>query len=108
MSVSQEQRFTSAREMQNALRDAYTQLQKEMSAQTAAFSAPGEQFMPEAANVSQGNTEPMAVASPESQPPVQSQIQTQVMPSSFDNEISQGETVPYNSQAQTGATGTGF
>lgn len=93
MAVSQEQRFTSAREMQRELRDAYAQLQKGMAAQTVAFSAQGETLAQDAAA---GKTEPMAAASNESQPPLQSHIQTQFMPTSFDDEISQGETVPYN------------
>ena len=38
MSISQEQRYKSAREMQKALRDAYAQMQTEMSANTAQYS----------------------------------------------------------------------
>lgn len=37
MSVSQEQRYGNAREMQKTLRDAYTSMQSQMSAQTVAF-----------------------------------------------------------------------
>ncbi len=37
MAISQEQRYKTAREMQKALRDAYTQLQSGMSANTVAF-----------------------------------------------------------------------
>ncbi|CAN5799259.1 hypothetical protein BH20ACI4_BH20ACI4_01410 [soil metagenome] len=37
MSVSQEQRFSTAREMQKILRDAYSSIQNEMAAQTIAF-----------------------------------------------------------------------
>lgn len=37
MSVSQEQRFLTAREMQKTLRDAYSSIQSQMSAQTVAF-----------------------------------------------------------------------
>ena len=40
MAVSQDLRYTNAREMQKELRDAYAQLQKSMSAQTMAFTAP--------------------------------------------------------------------
>ena len=40
MAVSHDLRFTNSREMQKALRDAYAQMQKAMSAQTIAFSAP--------------------------------------------------------------------
>ena len=42
MSVSQEQRFSTAREMQKALRDAFAALQSVMAAQTIAFNAPDE------------------------------------------------------------------
>jgi hypothetical protein len=42
MEVSQEKRFTSAREMQKALRKAYSQMQEAMSAQTIAFAAPAD------------------------------------------------------------------
>jgi len=40
MAVSQDLRYATAREMQKELRDAYSQLQKAMSAQTVAFTAP--------------------------------------------------------------------
>jgi serine/threonine protein kinase len=100
MAVSQEQRFASAREMQRELRDAYAQLQKAMSAQTVAFNAQGEQFAPQA-DVPDGRTEPMSVASKENEPLPQAHIQTQAMPLVFDEQIAQGETIPYNSPSQT-------
>jgi serine/threonine protein kinase len=40
MEVSQERRFTNAKEMQRTLRKAYSQMQEAMSAQTVAFTAP--------------------------------------------------------------------
>jgi hypothetical protein len=41
MEVSQEKRFSVAKEMQKALRKAFSQMQEAMTAQTIAFSAPG-------------------------------------------------------------------
>jgi serine/threonine protein kinase len=41
MEVSQEKRYSTAKEMQKALRKAFSQMQEAMSAQTIAFSAPG-------------------------------------------------------------------
>ena len=96
MSVSQEQRFAGAREMQKELRDAYAQLQKVMSAQTIAFNAQGEQIGQ--AEVSTGKTEPMAAASKENEP---SAAPARAVPLNFNEEIAQGETVPYNSKPQT-------
>jgi serine/threonine protein kinase len=100
MSVSQEQRFASAREMQRELREAYAQMQKTMSAQTVAFNAQGENLA-QAADDSAGKTEPMPVASNEIQTPVQANVQTHAISPAFDEEIAQGDTVPYNSQPQT-------
>lgn len=42
MSVSQEQRFSTAREMQKSLRDAFAQMQSKMSAETVAFNVQDE------------------------------------------------------------------
>lgn len=46
MALSAEQRYASAREMQKALRDAYSQMQNQMSAQTMAFNLPTEHPAP--------------------------------------------------------------
>lgn len=54
MSVSQDLRYATAREMQKELRDAYAQLQKAMSAQTVAFNA-----QESSAEGFSGNTEPI-------------------------------------------------
>jgi len=50
MEVSQDKRFSNAREMQKALRDAYAQMQNAMAAQTAAFNLQSE---PEAVEIPQ-------------------------------------------------------
>ena len=42
MEVSQEKRFSNAKEMQKSLRKAFSQMQEAMSAQTIAFSTPAE------------------------------------------------------------------
>ncbi len=47
MTISQEQRYKTAREMQKLLRDAYAQLQTDMSANTIAFSAATPQDIPQ-------------------------------------------------------------
>ena len=52
MALSADQRYASARDMQKALRDAYSQIQNQMSAQTMAFNVPqqGEQTAPPASH----------------------------------------------------------
>ncbi len=47
MTISQEQRYKTAREMQKALRDAYAQLQTDMSANTVAFTNQGQSEIPQ-------------------------------------------------------------
>ena len=47
MAISQEQRYKTAREMQKALRDAYAQLQNDMSANTVAFSSQNQSEIPQ-------------------------------------------------------------
>jgi serine/threonine protein kinase len=97
LSVSQEQRFASAREMQKELRDAYAKMQKAMSAQTAVFNRQESQFAPQQ-EIPQGQTEPMNPVSTGAQTPLQSGINTQFMSPVAEKEFSGGETVPYNSQ----------
>jgi serine/threonine protein kinase len=94
ISVSQEQRFATAREMQKELRDAYAKMQKAMAAQTIAFNAQSEQIVPDAVST-EGKTEPVAAA-PEAQTPLQALIETQAISSIFGKEMSEGDTVPYN------------
>ena len=73
MEVSQEKRFPNARDMQKALRRAFTQMQEAMSAQTVAFNLgdvlPGEH--PLAASVEKTHLMPSVPL--ESEPPVRSQ-----------------------------------
>jgi serine/threonine protein kinase len=47
MAISQDQRYKTAREMQKALRDAYAQLQSDMSANTVAFTKQSEAETPQ-------------------------------------------------------------
>ena len=78
MAISQEQRYKTAREMQKALRDAYAQLQTDMSANTVAYNA--------------GNSQVNTPQSPQktaelSSAPIVSNIsaQNQSQPTSFDS-----------------------
>jgi serine/threonine protein kinase len=83
MSISQEQRFGTAREMQKELRDAYAKLQKAES-EPSPIAAAAAKFIPEPVDP-QGVTERMAPAS-ESKPKLQSKVETQIMP------VDEGET----------------
>jgi len=68
MTISQEQRYKTAREMQKALRDAYAQLQTDMSANTVAFNNQGQseitQLQQETAQIS--NVPPISQTPPQS------------------------------------------
>lgn len=86
MSVSQEQRFAGAREMQKELRDAYAQIQKAAAEPSPAVSA-AIPFMPEPVDP-QGVTERIVPAS-ELKPVLQSGVETQVMP--FESESTSPE-----------------
>ena len=55
MSISQDQRFTDARQMQRVLRETYAQMQSAMSDKTIAFNAPEEQSAPAAGTSSFSN-----------------------------------------------------
>ena len=57
MEVSQEKRWSAAREMQKTLRDAYAQMQNQMAAQTMAFNVNDVQAAPEAVPPTQQKTE---------------------------------------------------
>ncbi len=68
MEVSQEKRFATAREMQKALRRAFTQMQEAMAAQTVAFNI-GEAFPPEPA-IAPGDKTQLMPTEPEPSPSV--------------------------------------
>ncbi len=55
MSVSQEQRFAAAREMQKSLRDAFSQMQSQMAAQTLALNAQDSEKIRETAKADLAN-----------------------------------------------------
>ncbi len=76
MSVSQEQRFADAREMQKELRDAYSQIRNGAAEKSSAVSA-AVQGLPEPVDP-KGETEPIAPVS-DKHPTPQSEVETQVM-----------------------------
>ncbi len=77
MHISQEQRYKTAREMQKALRDAYAQMQTDMSANTIAFASPIQPEIPQ----SQLKTEVISNATPSGQLPAQSATQATALDS---------------------------
>ena len=89
ISISQEQRFPGAREMQTELRDAYAQIQKGEKEKSPVASAAAK-FIPEPVDP-QGITERMAPV-PKNKPVLQSGVETQIMP--LDAESANGETSP--------------
>lgn len=73
MSISQDQRFTDAREMQRILRETYAKMQSAQAEKTIAFNAPDEEPAPAAAaalttNFSNDKTEQFSAPMPENQP----------------------------------------
>ncbi|MEK7723962.1 MAG: serine/threonine-protein kinase, partial [Acidobacteriota bacterium] len=91
MNLSSEQRFASAKEMQMALREAYSQYQQGMSAQTVAFNATEEIIAPP---LQSGiNTE--QYPTPKSSEPVGAK--TEVMPVSLTKEVSE-EVIPVGAE----------
>ncbi len=111
MSISQEKRYKTAREMQKVLREAYAQMQSDMSAQTVAFTAPGQ------TEILQGQqSAEMSDTPPDSQPPSQppatpvhsnsaaAQIDASIhssQPQSFNQRVQDFEqTLRYDSQAE--------
>lgn len=90
MSLSAEQRYASAREMQKALRDAYSQMQNKMNEQTVAFNVPAAQ----------------PTAAPPLTPPVPpSQLRTEQFnsgaPPTGGHSHAPTENLPYSSQPKT-------
>lgn len=104
MSISQEQRFTGAREMQKELRDAYAKLQKGET-EPSPIAAAAAQFIPEPVDP-QGITERMTPAA-ENKPVLQSNVETQVMhfeadetsPDLPEKEDDFERTIPFDPQA---------
>lgn len=82
MAISQEQRYKTAREMQKALRDAYAQMQTDMSANTVAFDAPPPADLPQS---------PQKTAELSNTPLIsQMPVQTQSQPTAFDSGATNG------------------
>ncbi len=97
MHISQDQRYKTAREMQKALRDAYAQLQTEMSANTIAFTG---QLQPEVPPTQQKTA--VISTPPVSQVPAQSQTQ----PTAYDSGATGSST--HSSQPNAGETEPNF
>lgn len=103
MAVSQDLRYTNAREMQKDLRDAYAQLQKAMSANTVAFTLPENNT-----NAAPEKTEPLfsvpPVASPdlitETEVPKVSEMQTESLPAIQSEQPNFDETLRYDGDIQ--------
>lgn len=100
MSVSQDQRFATAKEMQKALRDVYAQLQSAMAAQTVVFNAPQEVSESPHPQLRQKPEQAAAPPQFDTEPLLQSGIETQVIPSDFDSGASRQNKNAYNSQPQ--------
>jgi serine/threonine protein kinase len=82
MTLSMDARYANAREMQKALREAYTQMQSKMSAETMAFTLPQQQSSQPPATQSQQMTEQFAAPIPsQPQPPTQLPTSRESLPS---------------------------
>jgi serine/threonine protein kinase len=112
MSISQEQRYKSAREMQKALRDAYAQMQTDMSANTVQYSNESKpevlqsfqktEVLPSVPVISLSEGQPKSVSQPQiptgnSNPTPVSPVETFVPPIDFD------ATMRYDSDVQSPA-----
>lgn len=93
MEVSQEKRFTAAREMQKALRKAFSEMQNAMSAQTVAFNANDLQTNGEAAGTAP-NFDATEVMDPEALRAISNPIGAAAGSSGFSDSISQPQAPP--------------
>ncbi len=93
MEVSQEKRFSNAREMQKALRKAFSEMQTAMAAQTVAFNAADIQGNGEPAG-SQPNFEATEVMDPEALRAISNPIGAAIGSSAFSESISQPQAPP--------------
>jgi serine/threonine protein kinase len=108
MEVSQEKRFSNAREMQKALRKAFSEMQNAMSAQTVAFNASDIQTNGEPAGT-QPNFEATEVMDPEAIRAISNPIGAMAGSSAFSESISQPQAPPVDLNAtiayDSGTTG---
>ncbi|MDI1241530.1 MAG: protein kinase [bacterium] len=93
MEVSQEKRFSNAREMQKALRKAFSEMQNAMAAQTVAFNASDLQANGEPAGAQQ-NFDATEVMDPEALRAISNPIGAAVGSSGFSESISQPQAPP--------------
>ena len=95
MSISQDHRFTDARQMQRVLRETYAQMQTAMSEKTVAFTVPEEQPAPAVAQTnsfSNEKTEQFSAPVFDNQPPSKEAMGAQTIPYGMEN--AGGESVP--------------
>lgn len=109
MEVSQEKRFSTARETQKALRKAFTQMQEAMAAQTVAFNI-GEMLPaePDLSGVIEKTqlmpTEPLEAAAPVQQPPASAPVMNgepdfdETLAFDAVDEIEPAEQLPFSSE----------
>jgi hypothetical protein len=99
MSISQDQRFTDAREMQRVLRETYAQMQSAMADQTVAFVAPEAEPAPAAAaetsSFSNDKTEQFSAPVFENQPASKEAMGAQTIPFGMVGNT-EGEGLPTN------------
>jgi len=107
MEVSQEKRFSNAREMQKALRKAFSEMQTAMSAQTVAFTASDVQVNGEPSG-SQPNFDATEVMDPEALRAISNPIGAAIGSSAFSESISQPQAPPPVDLNATIAYDSGF
>lgn len=97
LAISQEQRFSNAREMQKALREAYSRLQSAMAARTAMMIS-SDQF----ADLTDHKTEQLAPAANEAQTGLKSEMGMQTVPFAIsENTYPEKEKTPSSETPQT-------
>jgi len=104
MSVSQEKRYKTAREMQKVLREAYAQMQSDMSAQTVAFTTPRQTEILRGQQSAEISNTPLISTTPAPSNLAAEQIDTSIhssRPQSFDQKVQDfDQTLRYDSQAE--------
>lgn len=108
MEVSQEKRFATAREMQKALRKAFSEMQNAMSAQTVAFNAADIQANGESAIPAEQQFEATEVMDPEAIRAISNPIGAAAGSSAFSESISQPQSAPPVDLNATIAYDSGF
>lgn len=103
MAVSQDLRYTNAREMQKDLRDAYAELQKAMSANTVAFTLPENTANPKPEKTEPLFSVPQVVSHDlitETEVPKVSAMQTESLPPVQNEQTDFDQTLHYDGEVQ--------